>query len=175
MDETIERPQSAPRATCSTSGVGAAAPPSHRGRLREHETDAKMVSAEASAELEAIRAGGPEASVRRINHLKATAMAHERQIELLTASLVAQHELCADPTRDDCPVPPDSRRAWARARRLHDVSTRVAQLAQTVKRSQEQVPGGSLSPTESNVLQLHQRLQRGLRAVPSVLRSGGMQ
>ena len=57
---------------------------------------------------------------RRINHLKAVSVAQERQIQTLTASLAAQHEL------------------------LQDAQTRVAQIVHTIPPPQS-LAGGSLA------------------------------
>ena len=54
-----------------------------------------MIESETAEETALVRRG-EGAAVMRINHLKATNAAHERNLALLTHSLSAQHELLAD-------------------------------------------------------------------------------
>ena len=55
----------------------------------------RMIESETAEETALVRRG-EGAAVMRINHLKATNAAHERNLALLTHSLSAQHELLAD-------------------------------------------------------------------------------
>ena len=49
-----------------------------------------------AAEVALVRRGGEDAALARINHLKGTVAAHERNVALLTSTLAAQHELLAE-------------------------------------------------------------------------------
>ena len=98
-----------------------------------------MLEREAPAETALIR-GGEKQTLLRIQHLKATAAAHERSIALLTASLSAQHEL------------------------LNDVTRSVATLAKALPKDPAALkarPAADWEAVVSAVHQLHHRLQKG--------------
>ena len=88
-----------------------------------------MLEQETVGEMELIRRG-EDVALARINHLKATNAAHERNLALLTASLAAQSEM------------------------LHDVRSRVAVLTRSIPSPQ------SLQQLEQQQQQQQPRSQR---------------
>lgn len=120
-------------------------------------TELDLVRAEEAAEAEAI-GGDVGRALARLTFLKAVNAAHERKIEQLSASLVAQHEL------------------------LHDVVARVSELAAAVPPPASLEPDSAWYPIAAALVQLHHRCQRGLApkvrpsraaAADSSSRSGG--
>ena len=95
---------------------------------------------------------GEAAALLRINHLKASNAALERNLALHTASLAAQHEL------------------------VTDVAARLTALAKVLPHPQKMKPEDA-PPWEAvyaAIVQLHHRVQRGASGASSAAARGGV-